>query len=403
VVFENRGVVPIEAIRTFGVNAKVTDSPVGYFGTGLKYAIAVCLREGLGIEILRGEERLVFTLSETEIRDKKFRIVQMNGEDLGFTDELGKNWELWQAFRELYCNCHDEVDPNVFKTGDEVESNSERTKVVVTGLKMCNEYDDRHQIFILDEKPLVETTLTEVFSGETDYMFYRGVRAGQHQHKSLFRWNMSVGLQLSEDRTIVYEFLFAQYCARSVLYWKDEEMIEKVLLAGDDTFEGNLDFLDCGGVPQEAFLRVSERLSIEQMANMNQSARERMYRATPAKAYEEITLSPVDQKMLDDAVTFNKRLGYDVDRYPIICVEFLGNGIMGIAEKRKIVLSRLAFQMGERKLNGTLFEEWLHLRHRVEDCSREMQNFLLDRLMATSELVVGSMPPVAVDEDEVPF
>ena len=32
----------------------------------------------------------------------------MNGERLGFTTDLGKTWEMWQIFRELYSNMLDE-------------------------------------------------------------------------------------------------------------------------------------------------------------------------------------------------------------------------------------------------------------------------------------------------------
>jgi hypothetical protein len=33
------GLIDLEAVFTFGVHAKETENPIGYFGTGLKYAI----------------------------------------------------------------------------------------------------------------------------------------------------------------------------------------------------------------------------------------------------------------------------------------------------------------------------------------------------------------------------
>ena len=44
VVFENTGEIDILSISSFGVSVKEGDSPIGFFGTGLKYAIAVLLR-----------------------------------------------------------------------------------------------------------------------------------------------------------------------------------------------------------------------------------------------------------------------------------------------------------------------------------------------------------------------
>ena len=42
------------AIRTLGVSVKVGDSPIGYFGTGLKFALATILRKGGEIVLKRG-------------------------------------------------------------------------------------------------------------------------------------------------------------------------------------------------------------------------------------------------------------------------------------------------------------------------------------------------------------
>src|ERR1700733_12022356 len=46
IVFENYGEIEIDAITTFGVSVKEGPNPIGFFGTGLKYAVAVLLRHG---------------------------------------------------------------------------------------------------------------------------------------------------------------------------------------------------------------------------------------------------------------------------------------------------------------------------------------------------------------------
>ena len=45
VAFRTPGLIPIEAFTSTGVNVKIHDNPIGHFGTGLKYAVAVLLRE----------------------------------------------------------------------------------------------------------------------------------------------------------------------------------------------------------------------------------------------------------------------------------------------------------------------------------------------------------------------
>ena len=45
VVFSTNGLIPLQAFTMFGLNAKPeSKNPFGFFGTGLKIAIAVCLR-----------------------------------------------------------------------------------------------------------------------------------------------------------------------------------------------------------------------------------------------------------------------------------------------------------------------------------------------------------------------
>jgi len=40
IIFHNQGELDIRAVTTFGLSVKKNDNPIGYFGTGLKYAIA---------------------------------------------------------------------------------------------------------------------------------------------------------------------------------------------------------------------------------------------------------------------------------------------------------------------------------------------------------------------------
>lgn len=117
IIFKNKGAIDVRAIKILGVSVK-KDNAIGFFGTGLKYAIAICLREGCPLSIWSGGEEYSFTTKKVAITGQDFDVVCMNGEELGFTTELGKTWKLWQAFRELYCNCTDEGVPNLpFRPG----------------------------------------------------------------------------------------------------------------------------------------------------------------------------------------------------------------------------------------------------------------------------------------------
>ena len=38
------------------------------------------------------------------VNPRSLDLITMNEKPMGITTELGKKWELWQAFRELWCN-----------------------------------------------------------------------------------------------------------------------------------------------------------------------------------------------------------------------------------------------------------------------------------------------------------
>jgi len=134
IVFKNSGNIDIKSITTFGVSSKENDSAIGYFGTGLKYAIAILLREGCEITIHTGGKKYEFGTQRQTVRVDEFTFVTMNGEALAFTTELGKNWQLWQAFRELYCNCTDEG--GTIYQSDTFDASESDTVIVAKGQRL---------------------------------------------------------------------------------------------------------------------------------------------------------------------------------------------------------------------------------------------------------------------------
>jgi len=106
--FMNNGNFDIRAMMTMGVSAKLSDSAIGFFGTGFKYAVAVILRGGGSVKVSTIDGVYEFTKKEEIIRDQKFDLVMINGSSAGFTTHMGINWEPWMAFRELFCNAKDE-------------------------------------------------------------------------------------------------------------------------------------------------------------------------------------------------------------------------------------------------------------------------------------------------------
>ena len=78
-------------------------------------------------------------------------------------------------------------------------------------------------------------------------------------------------------------------------------------------------------------------------------------------------------------------MGYEVQKYPLVVAEDLGNLCLGMAKNDTIYIAKRCFHMGTKMVTSTIFEEYLHLRHKLEDNTYEMQNFLFDIIFSTIE------------------
>ena len=200
--------INIHAVTTFGVSAKETASPIGKFGTGLKYAIAGILRGGGEIHIVSGTDSYDFGTQSDLVRGKHFSFVTMshNGGDtvrLGFTTELGSHWESWMFYRELYSNTLDENGTVEVESCEILPSKCDGTSIFVDGLDGI--HADSSKYFLPHNvAPVYEDTSVKVYANPSVAgIYYRGILAHvfDESETSLFTYDMQVGL-LSEDRTL---------------------------------------------------------------------------------------------------------------------------------------------------------------------------------------------------------
>jgi len=64
--FCNNGEIGPRMWNTFGVSVKTTEESIGQFSTGLKYAIAVMVRNGRSLKIVSAGNDYVFSSREAE-------------------------------------------------------------------------------------------------------------------------------------------------------------------------------------------------------------------------------------------------------------------------------------------------------------------------------------------------
>ena len=411
VIFQTPGLIDLNTVRFMGVSVKENDSPIGYFGTGLKYAIAVALREGQKITLYRGREPYMFTARETVIRGRAFPTIYMNEEPLGITAELGKNWKLWMAFRELWSNTKDEGG-SVHKMATPEDG---LTTIVVEGGAFARVSSEREK-YVQESASgeLIESSRDlEVWRKDTqrtvslfspidgiatnampdNYAFYRGIRAWESHKAFLYRYNIMQSMVLSEDRFILSDWsakrVIANFIARDCL---DAAMIARVVCAGKEYVEAELDF-GSAAEPSDLFIETVERHYVR----ANESARRVVRDRKKLGAYMEMKPVGVQQMMVARAKEFLERRNVPIGDYKVRFTEDLGgdeeSSILGRAMEAEgeIWLSSRLFRMGTKMLAGTWLEEVYHLKYNLQDYSPKMQNFLLDTIVTLMEEAEGEV------------
>lgn len=395
IVFKNKGEIDVKSIVTFGVSSKDGDNAIGFFGTGLKYAISILLRLNHKITIYSGLEKYEFSTTPTKVRNDVFDVVTMNGEWLGFTTQLGKTWELWQAFREIHCNTVDENgDSFALTTEQEIQDFKPEegfTCVVVEGSKFKNLFFDPSEV-LLQRPVLYSDGSVSIHLGSSKHVYYQGIRAYTLSSPSLYTYNIKNKIDLTEDRTIKYEFLMNDRIKDCLSQCNNLEIINKVLVCDQKNHfhEYSLEFAYCSE-PSDEFKQIVNKLVKDKVSNVNKTALE-LCNTSIMKSLEgvrSVKLSSVDSKRLDKAVEFCESLGFNVTEYPVVVTDFLGDGVLGRACNETIYLSDRVFMMGTKMLAGTILEEYIHLKHRLHDETRELQNYLFDLVVTLGEKIQG--------------
>lgn len=396
VVFENDGMIDASAITTFGLSVKssANDNPIGYFGTGLKYAIAILIRHDIDIKIYSGENELSFKKKEKEFRGEKVEIIAMslNGGryfDLPFTTKLGKNWELWQAFRELYSNCLDENGTSF--DGQDTMPEYGKTKIVINGEKFKELYANREEIFISGDS-LIKTEHADIHGGQSNNIFYRGIRVATVKKPLMYKYNIKKHITLTEDRTIAYSWQVGDSIVDAVLSSNDPEFIESILMASDDMFESTLNFGDNRQSMSDTFKTKVSELKRTKPTKTNASAINLYEKDLPIEQKFE-KYNPTNEEMiaLTQAIDFLAELNISIDDFKIENLKSLGDEILAYVQSDTIYLSSRIYSMGTKQIASTLFEEWAHLTYGYADCTREMQTYLFDTVISMGEKITNKI------------
>lgn len=234
---ENNGHSDVEALTLLGVSTtRYSDSrqTIGMFGSGMKQAICVFLRNGikpivflnnLKMEFFTqeksingvGEELSVFNQVFTKITGKDNSGKQINRtEKLGFTTEFGQlDWtDIGMGIREIVSNALDAsyklLQNATGATVKLVEDNQVRAKSCYTRVfikansDVINYYNNLSSNFLHfsgDNKNLYENKILVKDVNEEGKIYRRGVLVGGLSTKSLYHYNLR-DIDLDESRNV---------------------------------------------------------------------------------------------------------------------------------------------------------------------------------------------------------
>lgn len=378
--FHNPGVIDIRGATIAGLSAKENESAIGFFGTGLKYSIASILRMGGSIVIYAGLKKYEFTTEDLTFRGKDFSQILMNKYPISLTTEYGKMWMQWQIFRELYANAKDEGGSvSSFK----IEPKEGFTTIHVNCLEIEEQFQHKDLIILPDMVTCFENNDIKVSNQPSNIVYYRSVRV--LDKICVATYNVLEGVSLTEDRTVSNIWSLKSILAGAVMKMTDETMIQKIICAPKECFEGEFDYrVSSLYNPSNEFLNVCKRLFRQDSKKFENLLEIINHYAPELTEPKVIELTSMRKKMLDRAINFTERMGHKPSEIPIIIAE-LGNSTMGKYCDGKIYLDPINFEKGTKTVVSTLLEELVHHETGKSDCCYDMQTYLFDRIVSLYE------------------
>ena len=250
---------------------------------------------------------------EQEFRGKKYMSLWLGDKELPFTTELGKNWSLWQAYREFKGNCDDEGGKIWVSTTIPMREDN-KTRIIVSGNHFLKIHEDKHKYFWDEANAMMLDDSNSRSLSNAGSLFYRGIKVGETFKETDYSYNIvDKELELSEDRTITSwgEHQFTSKLTTSILSSSNEELIEEFVCSKDSRQFENLSFalFDSSSV----FDKVVKKIYATQPERLQGNLVEQISKDMGGgSSYPSLPLTPLDIKERDRALALIKPLGLNL-------------------------------------------------------------------------------------------
>jgi hypothetical protein len=360
IIFTNPGRIDLLAVTTLGVSVKQAGS-FGRFGTGLKFSIATILRGGGSITLHVGEDKVhLFDTRIENIQGQDFDLVTLDGEPLGFTTMLGRDWEPWMVLRELACNARDEGGDFYKEVPGESDwpgPDGEETTFLVDWPELDKAYETRGELFAEGEVIGV-TDRIRALAGPGPFMYYRGVRVRKLEKPAAFRWDLLAETVLTEDRVMTSSWNADQYIMEMAVKSDNADLVAGILLAGNQTHEGHLNFDRVSHIdPSRLF--IDTILDARARKDPNLSASAHAYIMNSLRKSSDETVTRVHSRQVNDpfsrAIDMLEEMNVEFTSKSVVLVEELGTeGVAYSVADERIYITRALLREPVRVIAKTL-------------------------------------------------
>jgi len=420
--FSNPGEVPLNAFKLLGASTKRSvEGKIGFFGTGLKYAVALMLREQIPFKAYIGTKEVKFGVRQTTFGDVKVQVITVNNEKTSMTTDAGIDWEPWFAIREIYSNALDEG--GAMELTQDFNPEAGKTKIYVEMTPKLGEISRNWQSFFSTKRKEIEKIVLNPGSNSEKWyrilpkrekqsefrIFRRGILVGRSRSvDSLFDYDVS-DITINESRVVKNDWEGRQRAAEALAQATKKEIIElfvstwrQPMLEHEERFWEYLFDTYWGPVKKfsDTWLEVlrpyrlvpSDNTGFYGVTSNTVGLPNKLLKRLYEQFKDELTIEGMSKthyivtgefpEQLTKAMEILNKAGYSFDYSKIKQAKFRDYDVKAAwdREAQLIVVSDDILNMAEGDKVCVMLEEILHAKSGYSDHTREFQNYIFNEL-----------------------
>lgn len=403
---ENKGEIESSALSLVGASTKRNDeSKIGEFGTGNKYALAYLMKNGYNPKIYSGNNEIKLGIVQEKLRGITYNVITFNGTTSSITTEMGKDWKLWQAIREVICNAIDEDGCLYYKTNlIEPEENTTKYYIEINS-ELEQLLNDFSNYFSFSIAPLFECEYGQILpKTEGPIKIYRnGILCVETEAKGAFNYNIYKNIDVGEDRLAKYTFQVKQAIWDIIKKANYMHYISNIIslcgyeLSGftyttiyptdcHESFNNYFKTHKIAPVEMAGYLKPDEQASFtlvpldfyNKLSDFipEENKPKKLRQSNFGVSFVIIEPNDLQTKVIEQALDFLKRKDFNIP-YLIELVEFNDKDIYGSVQGETILISTNAVTMGVDIVLQTIIEEFIHIKYDCPDESRSFQDSII--------------------------